>query len=154
MNIMDTLKIRIETELKDAMRANDDVRRRTLRMVLSAIKLSEIEKSALLDENSITAILHKEVKSRRESILDAQKANRTDLVSDNEAEIKVLEAFLPQPLSGNELNALVQFAIDEVGAKSPADMGKVMKVLRPRLQGKAPGDQVSQAVRQFLTPAK
>ena len=147
---MDTLRSKLEATLKDAMRAKDDVRRRTIRMVLAAVKLSEIEKGAVLDDNSILAIIQKEVKNRRESIQDAQKANRADLVSANEAEIRVLEGYLPKPLSLDELNTLVKAAIAEVGAKSPAEMGKVMKVLLPRVQGKAPGDQVSQVVRQLL----
>ena len=151
--MMELLKSRLEAALKDAMRANDDVRRRTIRMVLAAVKLSEVEKGAALDDNSILTIIQKEVKNRRESIQDAQKANREDLVSANEAEIRVLEGYLPKPLSLDELNALAKAAIAEVGAKSPAEMGKVMKVLLPRVQGKAPGDQVSQVVRQLLQQA-
>jgi len=132
------------------MRANDDVHRRTLRMALTAIKLSEVEKGAALDENGIMAILQKEIKNRRESIQDAQRANRPDLIADNEAEIKVLEGYLPKPLSSEELTELARSVIAEVGATSPADMGKVMKVLLPRVQGKAPGDQVSLVVRSIL----
>ena len=153
MNTMDNLKSQLETTLKDAMRANDDIRRRTIRMVLAAVKFSEIEKGAALDDNTILAIIQKEVKNRRESIQDAQKANRQDLVSANEAEIRVLEGYLPKPLSLDELNALAKAAITEAGAKSPAEMGKVMKVLLPRVQGKVPGDQVSQVVRQLLLQA-
>jgi len=150
---MDTLRLKLESTLKDAMRANDDVHRRTIRMVLAAVKLSEVEKGSALDDNSILAIIQKEVKNRRESIQDAKKANREDLVSANEAEIRVLEGYLPQPLSLDELNTLAKAAIAEVGAKSPAEMGKVMKVLLPRVQGKVPGDQVSQVIRQLLQQA-
>jgi uncharacterized protein len=153
MMIMDTLKTTVESALKEAMRANDDVRRRTLRMVLAAIKLSEIEKHSSVDDNAIITILQKEVKNRRESIQEAQKANRPDLIAENEAEINVLNGFLPQPLTMEELDKLIQSAIEEVGAKAPSDIGKVMKVLLPRVQGKAPGDQVSQAVRKYLLPA-
>ena len=150
---MDTLRLKLESTLKDAMRANDDVHRRTIRMVLAAVKLSEVEKGSALDDNSILAIIQKEVKNRRESIQDAKKANREDLVSANEAEIRVLEGYLPQPLSLDELNTLAKAAIAEVGAKSPVKMGKVMKVLLPRVQGKVPGDQVSQVIRQLLQQA-
>jgi uncharacterized protein len=153
MNIMEPLRTQLESALKDAMRASDDVRRRTIRMVLAAVKFSEIEKRAAIDDAAVLAIIQKEVKSRRESIQEAQKANREDLVSANEAEIRVLEGFLPKPLSPEELAELARAAIAEVGAKSPAEMGKVMKVLLPRVQGKVPGDQVSQVVRQLLLQA-
>jgi uncharacterized protein YqeY len=150
MNTMDTLRAKLETALKDAMRANDDVRRRTIRMVLAAIKFSEIEKGTALEDITILSILQKEVKSRRESIQEAQKANRLDLVNANEAEIRVLDGYLPEPLSPDEFIAMAKAAIAEVGAKSPSEMGKVMKILLPRIQGKIPSDQVSQVVRQLL----
>ena len=146
---MDT-KLKLENALKDAMRANDDTSRRTLRMALSAIKMAEIDKGSAIDETALIAILQKEIKSRREAIQEGQKANRPDLVIANEDEIKVIEQFLPQPLSIEELTNLVQSAITEVGAKVPADMGKVMKILLPRIQGRSPSDQVSQLVRQLL----
>jgi hypothetical protein len=132
------------------MRAGNEVRKSTLRMVLSTIRLAEVEKGKPLDEAGLIAVLHKEVKSRRESILDAQRANRPDLIEAAEAEIAVLEGFLPQGLSAEELETLVRQAIAEAGAASPRDMGQVMKLLLPRLQGRVPGDQVSQAVRRLL----
>jgi len=119
-------------------------------MVLSAIKLVEIDKGAPLDETGIALILQKEVKSRRESIADAQRANRLDLIATSEAEISILEGFLPKPLTSDELDALVRQAIQETGATSLREMGQVMKVLMPRLQGRLGGDQVSQAVRKLL----
>lgn len=143
-------KQELETALKDAMRAGNEVRKSTLRMVLSTIRLAEVEKGKPLDEAGLIAVLHKEVKSRRESILDAQRANRPDLIAASEAEIAVLEGFLPQGLSAEELETLVRQAIAEAGAVSPRDMGQVMKLLLPRLQGRVPGDQVSQAVRRLL----
>jgi hypothetical protein len=132
------------------MRAGNEVRKSTLRMVLSTIRLAEVEKGKPLDEAGLIAVLHKEVKSRRESILDAQRANRPDLIAAAEAEIAVLEGFLPHGLSAEELETLVRQAIAEAGAASPRDMGQVMKLLLPRLQGRVPGDQVSQAVRRLL----
>jgi hypothetical protein len=98
----------------------------------------------------VIAVLQKEVKSRQESISDAQKANRPDLEAESRAEIEVLEKFLPNAFSEAELEALVREAIAETGAASQKDMGKVMKVLMPRLQGRATGDQTSQAVRRLL----
>jgi uncharacterized protein YqeY len=146
---MDTRQ-KLDTALKDAMRANNDTARRTLRMVMAAIKFAQVENRSDLDEQAVLAILQKEIKSRRESVADAQRANRPDLISEGEAEIQVLEAFLPKQMAEDELVALARQAAAEADAKNPSDMGKVMKILMPRVQGRAPGDQVSKAVRQVL----
>jgi hypothetical protein len=145
-----TLSEQLQAALKDAMRAGDELTKRTLRMVISAIRLSEVEKGVKLDDAGVIAVLQKEVKSRQESISDAQKANRPDLEAESRAEIEVLEKFLPKAFSEAELEALVREAIAETGAASQKDMGKVMKALMPRLQGRATGDQTSQAVRRLL----
>jgi uncharacterized protein YqeY len=143
-------KTKLENDLKDAMRAGDDVRKRTIRMVLAAIKQTEIDKQIVLDETGVIGILQKETKTRRESIEEAKKASRPDLIADLEAEIKVLAGYLPQAMDPAELTTLAQAVITEVGAASPADMGKVMKALLPRVAGRASNDQVSQSVRQLL----
>jgi uncharacterized protein YqeY len=145
-----TTKTELETSLKDAMRAGDDVRKRTLRMALSAIKQVEIDKNQVLDETGIAVILQKEIKSRRESIVDAQRANRPDMVKAAEAEIAVIEGFLPKALTPEELEMLAKLVITELGATSPKDVGQVMKALLPRLQGRATGEQVSAVVRKLL----
>ena len=149
MKLMDTQR-QIESDFKDAMRAGDDMRKRTYRMVLSAIKLAEIDKGKSLEEPDVLVILQKEIKSRRESIADAERADRADIVAESESEIKILEVYLPQPLTQDEIEAMANEAITEVGATSPKEMGKVMKVLMPRVQGRADGSQVSQIVRQLL----
>ena len=149
MTFMDT-KTKLENALKDAMRAGDAVGKRTVRMALAAIKQAEIDRQETLDESAVLALLQKELKTRRESLEEAHKAVRPDLVAEIEAEIKIVQGFLPQALSPDDLKALVEAAIAETGATSPADMGKVMKALMPRIQGRAPGDQVSQAVRELL----
>lgn len=149
MNSMNT-KSQLENALKEAMRSRDDVRKRTVRMALSAIKLAEIEKGGALDETALLAILQKEVILRRETIVDAQRANRPDLVAESEAEISVLEGYLPQAFSPEELETLARQVIAELGVTSPREMGQVIKALRPRVQGRATGDQVSQAVRKLL----
>jgi uncharacterized protein YqeY len=146
---MDT-KARLENDLKDAMRAGDELRKSTIRMALSAIRLAQIEKRASLDEKAVLSILQKEVKSRQEAIEDAQKGNRPDLEDNARAEIKLLESYLPEQLSPEELEALARQAIAEVGASSLREMGLVMKVLVPRLEGRATGDQASQVVRRIL----
>src|SRR5512142_176641 len=137
------IKTQLTEAMKQAMRANDDVARRTTRMALAAIKQSEVDKRATLDDQGVIALLQKEIKNRREALQEAQKANRGDLVSDNEAEIKVLEGFLPKAMSQDELRGLAQEAIRETGAATQTDMGKVMKVLMPKVAGRAAGDQVS-----------
>lgn len=143
------IKTDLESALKDAMRSGNELRKNTIRMALSSVKFAE-KTGNPVDEAAVTAIMQKEIKSRRESIADAQKANRPDLVETAQAEIAILEEFLPQPLSAEELEALVREAVAEVGATSVREMGQVMKVLMPRLQGRATGDQASQAVRKLL----
>ncbi len=149
MKLMDTQK-QIESDFKDAMRAGDDLRKRTYRLVLSAIKLAEIDKGKSLEEPDVLVIIQKEIKSRRESIADAERADRADIVVEAEAEINILEAYLPQPLTQDEIEAMANEAIAEVGATSPKELGMVMKVLMPRVQGRADGSLVSQIVRQLL----
>ncbi len=145
-----SIKSELENSLKDAMRSGDDARKRTIRMAIAAIRMAEVEKGAALDDAAMIAILQKEVKSRHEAIADAQRARRPELAAAAEAEIAILERFMPQPFSPSELEALVRGAIAEAGAASPADMGKVMRLLTPRLQGRATGSQASQIVRQLL----
>lgn len=145
------LKNKLETALKDAMRTNNEVTRRTIRMVLSAVKFAEIDKGVALDDAALLGILQKEVKSRNEAIYEAQKANRSDLIEANQAEIAVLETFLPKQLSQAEVDEMVREAIVETQASSMTDMGKVMKVLMPKLQGRVAGDLISQTVRKHLS---
>jgi uncharacterized protein YqeY len=144
------LKSQLTEEMHKAMKANDDVRRRTTRMALAAIKQAEVDRQTQLDEPAVMALLQKEIKNRREALDEAHKASRADLIADNEAEIKVLEEFLPKALSRDELEQLTRAAIDEAGASTPAEMGKVMKLLMPRVAGRAGGDQVSTVVRDLL----
>lgn len=146
---MDT-KQRLETALKEAMKASEEVRKRTIRMALAAIKQAEVDRQTALDEAAVISLLQKEVKLRKEALEEARTANRADLAAAAEAEIAVVSEFLPQSLSEAELRALIQAAIAEAGASSPADMGKVMKLVMPRVAGRAPGDQVSAFVRQLL----
>ena len=157
INLMDT-KAKLNEAMKDAMKSGDDLRKRTVRMVLAAVKQVEVDKRSNpadkrieLDELAINALIQKEVKNRREALEEAKKANRDDLAADNEAEIKVLEEFLPKAMDPAELRALVQAAITEVGAAAPSDMGKVMKAVMPKVAGRAPNDAISAAVKELLT---
>ena len=147
-----TLKSQLNDSMKDAMKSGDEVRKRTIRMALAAVKQAEVDKRVELDDAAIMALLQKEIKNRRESLEEAKKANRADLIEANEAEIKVLEAFLPKAMPADELRLLVQTAITEFGAASPADMGKVMKLVMPRVAGRAPNDMVSATVKELLQP--
>ena len=143
-------KVRLETALREAMKAGDDVRKRTIRMALAAIRQVEIDRQVKLDEPSVLAIIQKEIKTRKEAIEEARRASRLDIVMETEAEVVVLQAYLPPALGEDELKALAAEAIAEAGASSPAEIGKVMKLLMPRLAGRATGDQASVAVRQLL----
>ena len=147
---MMSLKNQLENALKDAMRAQDELRKRTLRMVISAVHLTEIETKKELDDAAVMAALQKEVKSRQEAIEEAGKANRPELAAAAQAEIEVLQGYLPQPFSAAELEALAREAISEVGATSAREMGQVMKVLMPRLQGRATGSEANQVLRRLL----
>jgi len=143
-------KTRLETDMREALRHGDDRRKSTLRMALASIKLLEIDKGAPLDEGEALAVLHKEVKSRRESIADAERAGRLELAAESQSEIAILESYLPKPFTEAELEELARQVIAEVGASSSREMGVVMKVLVSRLEGRATGSQASQVVRKLL----
>ena len=136
--------------MKDAMKSGDTLRKNTVRMALAAIKQVEVDKRVTLDDTAVMALLQKEIKNRREALEEAKKAERPDLVAANEAEIAVLEVFLPKAMPAEELRALVQAAIGETGAAAPADMGKVMKAVIPKVAGRAANDAISTMVREQL----
>jgi uncharacterized protein YqeY len=144
------LKSTLQSDLKDAMRHHEETRKSTIRLALSAIKLAEVEKNAHMDEAVYLAIVQKEIKARRESIEDAQRANRPELITQAEEEIKILQTYLPTALSQEELESMAKAAVLEVGATSIREMGQVMKILIPKLQSRATGDQASAAVRKLL----
>jgi len=144
------IKTQLNDSMKDAMKSGDEVRKRTVRMVLAAVKQAEVDKRTELDDLAVTNLIQKEVKNRRESLEEAKKANRPDLIEANEAEIKVLEVFLPKAMPADELRAIVQAAIAETGASTPADMGKVMKIVMAKVAGRAPNDMISATVRELL----
>ncbi len=146
------IKAQLNEAMKQALKSGDEVRKRTTRMALANIKQAEVDRQTTLDEAALIALLQKEIKNRREAAEEARKANRPDLLQENEAEIKVLEAFLPKAMSPDELRTLAQAAVSEAGAAAPSDMGKVMKILLPRVAGRAAGDQVSAVVKELLAP--
>lgn len=146
-------KVELETELRNAMRSGDEVRKRTLRMILAAAKLAEVDKRGELDEAGMQAVLQKEVKTRQEAIVDAEKARREDLAAAARAELVIVQAYLPAPLSPTELERMTREAIVATGAAGPQDMGKVMKEIMPKVQGRADGKTVNEIVRRLLNPA-
>jgi uncharacterized protein YqeY len=149
---MDT-KEKLTQALRNALRAKDTRRKSVVRLALAAIKNAEIEKKASLPEPDILALLQKEVKARYETIEGARLAGRADLIDQAKDEIAILEEFLPQPLTRDQLETLVREAIQEAGASSPREMGAVMKILVPRTRGRADGKETSQLVRELLSSA-
>lgn len=148
---MSTLKDRIDHDLKEAMRAKDELRTSVLRMVKSAVKYKEVEPGATaLTDEGIVSVLSTLIKQRRESVEQYRAGNRTDLAAKEEAEIHVIQSYLPAQLTPTELAALVGEAVRESSAKSPKDMGAVMKLLGPRVKGKAEGKAVSDEVKAQL----
>jgi len=133
------------------MRSGDTVRKTTVRMALAAIKQAEVDRRVDLDEPAIIALLQKEVKNRTEALEEARKAERDDLVEANQAEIAVLEDFLPEAMSPDDLREIVKAAIAETGASAMSDMGKVMKVVLGKVAGRAPGGEVSAIVKELLS---
>lgn len=144
------LKTQLNESMKDAMRSGDTLRKNTVRMALAAIKQVEVDKRTTLDDSAVIALLQKEIKNRREALEEAKKAEREDLVKENEAEIAVLETFLPPALPEEELREIVKNAIAETGAIGPADMGRVMKIALEKVAGRASGGEVSAMVRELL----
>ena len=143
---------KIETDLKNAMKAKDETKLSTLRMLKAAIKNKEIEKKVKsLSETDILEAIQKQVKQRKDSIADFEKANRQDLVKKETGEVSILEQYLPKPFSEAELKILIQKAVQTVGAKTRADIGKVMKEIMPQITGKADGKQVNQILSTMLS---
>lgn len=144
------LKERITEDMKAAMRAKDAERLGAIRMLTAAIKQKEVDERIELDDAGVIGIVDKLLKQRKDSIDAFQKAGRQDLADKEEAEVKVLSAYLPARLSADEIAAEVKAIVAEVGAKGPGDMGKVMGAVKARLAGKADMGQVSAAVKQAL----
>ncbi len=145
-----TLKKDLQTALTQAMKNRDELRKIPLRLVMAAVKEAEIDKKDELTDGEVMRILQKETKARLDTIADAEKAGRPDLIEQAEKELAVLKEFLPEEFSAEKIEALVKETIAELGASSLADMGAVMKALMPKIQGRADGGQVSQLVRQQL----
>jgi uncharacterized protein len=151
-----TLRERLDADMKAAMKAKDDLRLQVIRGVKSAVKYREVEgdKAVVLDEPGILQVVGSEIKKRRDSVEQYRAGGREELARKEEAEIGILQEFLPAQLTSEELARKVEEVIARVGAKGPKDMGAVMKVLVPEVQGKADGRAVSELVKQKLAPPR
>jgi uncharacterized protein YqeY len=145
-----SLKDRITEDMKNAMRAKNSERLGAIRLLLAAAKQKEVDERVVLDDAAMIAIVDKLIKQRKDSVTAYTQAQRMDLADKESAEIKVLEAYLPQRLSADEITAAVATIVATVGAKGPADMGKVMGAVKSQLAGKADMALVSQAVKAAL----
>jgi len=146
-----TLKDQLQQDLKEAMRSGDTRRRSTIRLLLAAIKNAEIDAQRPLENPDVLAIIERQVKQRRDAAAEFSKGGRGDRAEEELAEMAILQAYLPPQLSEEELTQLAQAVIEEVGAQSPKDLGKVMKQLMPQVRGRADGKLVNQVVRELLT---
>ena len=149
----DDLKLRIQEDIKSAMRARDRARLGALRQVSAAIKQREVDERVTLDSPGVVAVLEKMLKQRRDSLAQFESAGRDDLASQESFEIALIEAYMPSPLSPQALRALIADALAETGAGSMKDMGRVMAWLRPRVRGRADMKQLSTTVREKLGSA-
>jgi len=146
----ESLKSRIQEEMKIAMRAREKERVGTTRLIMSEIKQIEVDQRIELDDSQVIAVLDKMLKQRRDSISQFEKAERDDLVAKERAEVEIIQTFLPAQLTEAEIIDLIRAAVTETGAESARDMGKVMGVLKPQLQGRADMKAVSGLVKSQL----
>ena len=144
------LRERLNEDMKAAMKAREQNRLDALRLLLAAVKQREVDERITLDDGGMVAVIEKMLKQRRESIAQYEKAGRQDLADREKFEISVLEGYMPQPLSQGEIEAIVAEAVASTGAKSAAEMGKVMGVVKPRLAGRADMGKVSALVKSKL----
>jgi len=145
------LKDSINADVKDALRAREKDKTVTLRLILAAIKQIEVDERKELSDDDVIAVLSKMVKQRRESIDQYQKGGRPELAEKEEAELALIQQYLPEPLSEEEVDAMIAQAISDTGAESVKDMGKVMGILKPRLQGRAEMGPVSGKIKAKLS---
>lgn len=147
---MDNAKAVLLSALKDAMKNKDNDRRNVIRLVQSAIKQVEIDEQKELSDDEVMDILQKEAKKRRESIVELTNAGRSDSAEVEQNELDIIEEFLPKRLTDDELRPIVQDAVNQVGATSMKEMGQIMKIVMPQIEGRADGRQVNIIVKELL----
>lgn len=146
-----SLSAQLNADMKEAMKARNKFRLSVIRMLLAAVKNAEIDRQQALTDEQVEELLARELKQRKDSLLEFEKAGRQDLATEVQAEIEIIAEYLPEPFSEAELAELVQQAIRETGAASKADMGKVMAALMPKVKGRADGKLVNRLVQQHLS---
>ncbi|ABQ55761.1 lpg2359 family Dot/Icm T4SS effector [Legionella pneumophila serogroup 1] len=146
-----TIKEQINNDIKDAMRAKDKNLLNALRLISAAVKQIEVDERIEVDDERMLVILDKMSKQRKESIAQFEKASRDDLVAQEQFELNVISKYLPEPLTDNEIEELIKDAIKSTGAEKMSDMGKVMAILKPKLQGRADMAQVSARIKAKLS---
>lgn len=144
------LKEQLTEDMKTALKAGDKLRLSTVRMMLSEVKNAEIAKRGELTDEEAAAVVAREARMRREAIEEFGKGGRQDLVDKETAELAVIQGYMPEQISSDEVRKIVAETIEEVGATTPADLGKVMGRLMPKVKGKADGKMVNQLVREML----
>jgi len=144
------LSERLNEDMKQAMRDKDKFKLSTIRMIRSTIKYLEIDVKRTLDDNEVLDILSREIKQRKDALQEFEKAGRDELAASTKAEIEIIHKYLPEQLTEEEIKVIVQQTIQETGASSKSEMGKVMSALMPKVKGRADGKLVNQAVQQFL----
>lgn len=144
------IKEQLQVDVADAMRAGQSDKRDTLRLLLAAIKQAEVDGQKTLDDAGVQSVLMKQAKQRRESIADYEQAGRVDLADQEKSELVIIESYLPQQMSRDQIADIATKTISELGATSPKDMGKVMGRLMPALKGQADGRMVNEVVRDLL----
>ncbi|BBA36627.1 GatB/Yqey domain-containing protein [Methylocaldum marinum] len=148
---MSVLKERLQADMKAAMKAGEKDRLGVIRLIMAGIKQREVDERIQLDDVQVLSVLDKMVKQRRESIAQFQAAGRDDLVAAEQAELGIIQDYLPQPLSEEEVESLIRAAVAELDASRIADMGRVMAVLKPKMQGRADLAMVSSRVKSLLS---
>jgi uncharacterized protein YqeY len=146
-----SLHDKLMEDLKNAMRCGDETRKLTVRLVRAAIKYAEVERGRPLDDNEVLRVIEKEVKQRRDSISEFTRGNRPDLVAKEQAELEILQEYLPEQLSRDEIEQVARQVIAQVGARGPTDLGKVMPKVMAEVRGKADGRVVNDVVRDLLS---
>ncbi len=144
------LKEKLMEDLKDSMKSKDKVRKNVVTLVKAAIKQREVDERIELDDTDIVDIIAKQIKQKKDSIEDFEKGNRQDLIDLTNEEIKILLDYLPPQLSEEELDLIVKNAVEQTGAQTKKDLGKLMALIMPQVKGKADGKQVNQIVAKYL----
>ena len=145
-----SLKERINEDMKAAMRAKDAARLSAIRLLQAAIKQKEVDERIVADDTAVVSIVEKQIKQRKDSIEQYDKAGRDDLAAVERAEMAIIDTYLPAKMGEAEIKAAIEAAVAETGATGPADMGKLMGVLKPRLAGQADMGEVSKLIKQRL----